>query len=102
MEKPEVVLEFKDYRQYTWSFIPITDRDFLGQQNNLFCNHIIIKNLGTADIIINNTYVLKSYETLQLPGYPGEIGRHNLEFTFDVIPGNVKKGVIICKNYPNV
>lgn len=101
MIAPENVLEYKNYRQYTWSWLPITDTG-LGFRKNLFCNHVIIKNMGTSTMIINGIYNLLAGEILTLPGYPGEIGTHIIEITFDTAPGNKKLGAIITKNYPNI
>ena len=88
-------LEYREYRQFQWTFTPITTT----QTKKPISSTVIFVNQGTSTAMIDNMIRLLPNESFTFEGYPGEINIHSFQINFVTGAGLQNNIVMVCKEY---
>jgi len=90
----EQAREFREYRQFQWSYTPITGT----AQKKPVCSTVVFVNQGATTAFIDSMVRILPNQSFTFEGYPGEICIHNFQISFQGAGQN--QLIMICKEYP--
>lgn len=88
-------MERSQYKNYLISIMPYT---FTGSIN-VECNNVTMINQGTQNVTINGTLLLRPFDSITFPGYPGEMNTQAYDIVFTNDRETGARLVLILKEY---